>query len=906
MTIANLQFIWDGKRIFLRHFAGSDRPYERRLPEGTLIRYALFAELPKLTSIAKSRGSLPPELVLIGTFDLRPEVSFTRAFVHPPSSTRLRLGRVDAFGWDKDELIIDLDANLPPDADQVRVLPFAIRFEEDNSSIQVEHGDEFTVQAAGLPDALASEEVATGSRQVTAQIYYRRISRDAGGPEAIAVGRFAIKNAQLDTKARISAKRETRQSPKQVQPDASQIQRNMLRDHVDELDLCISIPGIEHHHDSRELQKLLEQVYLVHIPLQIQTRDRAPLDINRPMTLPESVLHHWGALRLPSERARYNIVCLADAFANHDDNTSGIVAKRKFRNTVLDEGRNPFFVQFGQAAVCDIVGVLFAGRATFSVVDDATLISSREIAKERRSGFFRVLDGAPATEQEVAPYLSEVETEAKRLFRAEADKSSTNPGPADRNSLVRVWLRALMPSMGLDPSKINHPLEAEAFADIVAAAAQNAVVRAWPPEEQIELFSQAPALFSIALDNDALANRIETSSAAQRRNFLAARSLPASLMAACGRSDIPPSSEPGHQITAWDLAKDLPLFERLCRDSVSPFDDTVVAPEVLARLKSLWSDENDNPLEDWVSYAESSDASIAPATIDGLRTLLEGFRKPFEVRGWFSLKDALALADKLTLIKQAFVTQTGPRARPDSTVKRLDQAELVSKIRDLIRFADGKDFVAFDIDHARKRIKQAPMPPILLLEDWYNKLKTVLGSSEIDRNLDELIRHLGQRAEGLSETVATFGKLEIPVKERRANLDAFLKRSSQMQITQIEDVRHTDRLGQHRLKVHSQLRAALATGLHDDIRGSQDVPQLYRLTDILLHHNVFVAVRTVLNSANAPAGQNDQISKATRYLALWPQRAEATVQLGLSIEIATGADQSLIANSLQSLDGIKL
>jgi hypothetical protein len=906
MTIANLQYIWDGKRIFIRHFAGSDRPFEQRLPEGTSIQYAVFAELPKQTSAARSRGSLPPELTLIGTFDFRPEVSFTRAFVHPASATRLRLGRFDAAGWSKDELIIDLDPDLLPDTGHVRILPFAIRFEEDNSSVHVEHSDEFMVQAARLMEALAGEEVATGTRQVAAQIYYRRISRQAGGPEAIAVGSFAIKKAQLNTKVRISAKRETRQSTKQLKPDVSHIQRNILRDHVDELDLCISIPGIEHHHNQRELQKLLEQVYLVHIPLQIQTRDKAPLDINRPMKLPESVLDHWGALRLPSERARYSIVCLADAFANHDDNTSGIVATRKVRSTALDEGLNLFFVHFGQAAVCDIVGVFFAGDATFSAADDATLVSSKDISQEKRSGFFRVLDGVPATDQEMAPYLSEVEAEAKRLFRAEADKSSINPGPADHNSLVRVWLRALLPSMGLDPSKIVHPLEAEAFADAITTARQNAAVQEWPPEEQVGLFSQAPALFSIALDNDALARRIETLTAAQRRNLLTPRSLPASLMAACGRSDIPPSSEPNHQIAAWDLAKDFTLFERLCRDGISPFDDVVVVPEVLTRLNSLWSDGNDNPLEDWVSYAESSDASVSPAIVDGLRILFENFRKPFDVRGWFSLKDALALADKLALIRQAFVTQTGPWGPPDSTVKRLDQTALISKIRDLIRFADGKDFVAFDIDHARKRIKQSPIPPILLLEDWYNKLKTVLGSSEIDRNLDELIHRLGERAAGLSDTVATFSKLEIPAKERRTNLSDFLKRTSPMQIPQIEDVRQADRLGQHRLKVHSQLKAALTTGLHNDIRGSQDVPELYRLADVLLHHNVFAAVSTVLRSANAATVQEDQISKATRYLALWPQRAEATVQLGISIESATGTGQNLIANSLQSLDGIKL
>jgi hypothetical protein len=897
MTVRSLQYIWDGKRIFVRSFAGpgqSGDPSE--LPDGLPMRYALFAELATSNvPPAKKTQDPSPRLILIGMFNFQPEMSFTHTFVPPPSTTRLRLGRVDAMGWKKDELIIELDPTLLPDKDVVRIQPFAIRFDDDNSRIYTDRTDEFEAPAKELQDVLSREEAAIGNRLVVAQIYYRRVDDRTTTPSKVTIGKLQVKRAQLDTMVRISGRRESAGQPPQLRPGLAQIQRSISLDTIDQIKLRISIPGLEPQHDSRELQKLLEQVYLIHIPLQLQFHNKGFSDLPRPMALPDSILAGWGAARIPSDRAHYNVECLTDAYRNESDNTSGIIARRNdSREIAIEYRRNAFSVTFIQAAICDIVGVMFAGGSTFSIVEDANTSSSREIAKNQRSAFFRVLDGQTPTSAEIDPHLREIDMEVRRRFRAESDTSSSTRKPDRAHSLMQIWIGALEPATGLDQSAIAHPLDAEAFADAAAIAAPNAVLRGWPPESQIELFSYAPALFEVALRNDTLAERLTEQMVTLRRNLGTAQSIPAILMLACGFSKIPTFSNPDQQTVAWELASSFELFERLCAAGIEPFDEVAI-PDIQPRLNSLWNDGS--PLDDWVAYAESPDAAMPSHIVEELRTLFDHYQKPVNVRGWFSLKEALKLADLLTLTRQAFVKQTGLPSVRDTATKRLDQAELVAKISELLRLVDHNTSMGLDVNHVKKRIKEKPAPPILLLEDWHNKLKTVLGSSEIDRNSDKLIQRLGEWAE-LGDAIANLSDQAIPIKERRENLSAFLRRASVIHLPRIDTVRASDKLGSARVRLHSELRTTLRAGLH----GNEDVPELYRLADILLYHRVFTAINTLLSNADNSTSSKNEISKTTRYLALWPQRAEATVGLALSIENSkTPAGPNAVSDSLTGL-----
>jgi hypothetical protein len=66
---------------------------------------------------------------------------------------------------------------------------------------------------------------------------------------------------------------------------------------------------------------------------------------------------------------------------------------------------------------------------------------------------------------------------------------------------------------------------------------------------------------------------------------------------------------------------------------------------------------------------------------------------------------------------------------------------------------------------------------------------------------------------------------------------------------------------------------------------------------------VFTAINTLLSNADNSASSKNEISKTTRYLALWPQRAETTVGLALSIESSkTPAGQNAVSDSLKGLD----
>lgn len=906
MAISNLQYFWDGKRVFVRYFVGSDQSGDQPdLPVPT--RYALFAEVAALQAPPSANAQDPThELILIGQFDFRPDVPFTYAFIPPVSATRLRLGRVDAMGWKKDELLIELNPTLLPDNDIVHVQPFAIRFEEGNSRIYADRANEYEAPAKDLKDVLSREEAAIGNRLVVAQIYYRRTDQKTTTSPKVTIGKLQVKRTKLDNMVRVSAKRDSVAPTTPLTPGLTQVERSILLDSVDQISLRISIPGREQQQDSTDLQKLLEQVYLIHIPLQIQLHHKNYSDhetsmLPPPMTLPDSILASWGALRIPSERAQYNIECLTDAYRNEGGNSSGIIATRNSASyAAAVDRRNVFSVNFVQAAVCDIVGVVFAAGSTFSIVEDANSSSPREIAKRRQSFFFRVLDGRTAKDEEITPHLKEIDMEVRRRFRAESDAFTGTREQIDRtHALMQLWIDALEPMTGLDQSAVAHPLDAEAFADAVASANPNAILRRWPVDSQVELFFSAPSIFEIALRNDSLAEKLTSKMVTLRRSFAGTQSIAASLMLVCDIPDIPSFTDPNQQIVAWDLASNFELFERLCAVGISPFADATIS-DLQPRLESLWNDGR--PLGDWVSYAESPDASLPRNNIKELRTLFDRYQKPLDERGWLPLTDALKFADLLTMARQAFVKQTGLPAIRGTAAKRLDQMELIEKIRELLRFVDGNTSVGLDISYVKKRIEEAPVPPILLLEDWHTKLKTVLGSSEIDRRSDDLVRRLGEWA-GLGDATAKLCDLETPIKERRDGLSEFLRRASVFQVPLIDTIRASDRLGSARVNLHSKLRAMLTANLRDNIHAGQDMPELYRFADMLLYHRVFTAINTLLTHADHSAVPKKELSKTIRHLALWPQRAETTIGLALSIESSNGsAGGNVVSDSLSGLD----